>query len=54
MERNYLLIVYNKVLGNFERRYFDTLENMNKYIKEEIKGNKHKSVVHKYKIEEVI
>lgn len=53
MKRNYLLVIYNKVLDNFEHRYFETLSSMNEFIKKEIKNNNHKKIEHKYKLEEI-
>ena len=52
MKRNYLLIYKDKFIGNIHHRYFETIDDIKKYIKEEL-PKKHWEVLHKYEIKEV-
>ena len=52
MQRNYLIVVYNKILDEFGYSYYETLEDLQER-KRQLKNNKYITIKHIYKITEL-
>lgn len=50
---NYMIVVHYKLTDTIENRYFKTEEEMNEFIKKEIRAVKTIKLLHKFEIKEV-
>jgi hypothetical protein len=53
MKRNYLLVYHNKYTDMIYHKYFESEEEMKKFIKEDLGARKFWKVLHKYEIKEI-
>ena len=53
MERNYLLVYHNKYADKIEHRYFAAKEDMQDFIRVNLRARRYWKVLHKYEIKEV-